>query len=78
MGLAASMRPCETGGNWCRLGGKVVPVSLFLREAINRYGKPQALAADRYREGELSDGVKGAGLSLPEPTWRGQGWRDGS
>lgn len=22
--------------------------------------------------------MKGAGLSLPEPTWRGQGWRDGS
>ena len=26
----------------------------------------------------LIDGVSEAGLRLPEPTWRGQGWRDGA
>ena len=60
-----------------QIGGKVVPVGPFIKEAVSRYGKPQAIAADRYRAGELEDGVKGAGLNLPEPTWRGQGWRDG-
>ena len=61
-----------------QLGGRVVPVGPFLAEAVRRYGRPQAIAADRWRAGELEDGVRGAGLSLPEPTWRGQGWRDGS
>ena len=60
-----------------QLGGRVVPVGPFLAEAVRRFGRPQALAADRWRAGELEDGVRDAGLNLPEPTWRGQGWRDG-
>ena len=59
-------------------GGRVVPVGPFLAEAVRRYGRPDAIAADRWREGELSDGVREGGLRLPEPTWRGQGWRDGA
>ena len=61
-----------------QLGGRVVPVGAFLAEAARRYGRPQAIAADRWRAGELEDGVRAAGLALPEPTWRGQGWRDGA
>ena len=78
MGLAASMRPCGTLANWSRSAVRWCRWARFWREAVHRYGQPQAIAADRYREGELSDGVKGAGLSLPEPTWRGQGWKDGA
>ena len=61
-----------------QMGGKIAPASELLAEAVRRYGRPQAIAADRWRDGELSDGVKSAGLRLPEPTWRGQGWRDGA
>ena len=61
-----------------QLGNRVVPVGVFLQEAVNRFGKPQAISADRWRAGELEDGVKDVGLNLPEPTWRGQGWRDGA
>ena len=61
-----------------QLGNRVVPIGPFLREAVSRYGRPQAIAADRYRDGELEDGVRGEGLRLPEPTWRGQGYKDGS
>ena len=57
------------------IGHRITPVGKFLREAINRYGRPQAIAADRYRAGELEDGVMEEGLSLPEPTWRGQGYK---
>ena len=55
-----------------------MPVGPFLAEAVRRYGRPQAIAADRWRAGELQDGVRDAQLALPEPTWRGQGWRDGA
>ena len=60
------------------LGRRVVPVEAFVAEAARRFGRPQAIAADRYRAGELTDGVAESGLRLPEPTWRGQGWRDGA
>ena len=60
------------------LGNRVVSVGAFLREAVQRYGIPQAIAADRWRAGELEDGVRAVGLALPQPTWRGQGWRDGA
>lgn len=65
-------------GELVLLGGRVVPVGLFLSEALLRLGRPQAIAADRWRQGELEDGVREAGLRLPYPTWRGQGWKDGS
>ena len=61
-----------------QLGNRVVPVGAFLQEAVNRFGRPQAISADRWRAGELEDGVKDVGLNLPEPSWRGQGWRDGA
>lgn len=68
----------ERAGELVAMGGRIVPVPDFLAEAVRRYGRPQAIAADRWRAGELADGVNSAGLRLPEPTWRGQGWRDGA
>ena len=65
-------------GELVQLGNRVVPVGAFLQEAVNRFGRPQAISADRWRAGELEDGVKDVGLNLPEPSWRGQGWRDGA
>ena len=60
------------------LGHRIVPADVLLKEALRRYGRPDALAADRWRSGELEDGAKAAGLNLPEPSWRGQGWYHGS
>ena len=77
-GVAGIYEAMRDAGELVQLGGRVVPVGAFLAEAVRRYGRPQAIAADRWRAGELEDGVREAGLSLPEPTWRGQGWRDGA
>ena len=77
-GVAGVYETMRDAGELVQLGGRVVPVGPFLAEAVRRYGRPQAIAADRWRAGELEDGVREAGLSLPEPTWRGQGWRDGA
>ena len=65
-------------GELVQLGGRVVPVGAFLAEAVNRWGRPDAISADRWRAGELEDGVRDGRLNLPQPTWRGQGWRDGA
>ena len=77
-GVPGVYETMRDAGELIQLGGRVVPVGPFLAEAVRRFGRPQALAADRWRAGELEDGVRDARLHLPEPTWRGQGWRDGS
>lgn len=77
-GVSGVYERMEADGELVTLGGRVVPVGPFLSEAVGRYARPQAIAADRWRAGELEDGVREAGLRLPEPTWRGQGWRDGA
>ena len=77
-GVSGVYEAMRDAGELIQLGGRVVPVGPFLAEAVRRFGMPQAIAADRWRAGELEDGVAEARLSLPEPTWRGQGWRDGA
>ena len=77
-GVSGVYEAMRDAGELIQLGGRVVPVGPFLAEAVRRFGLPQAIAADRWRAGELEDGVTEARLSLPEPTWRGQGWRDGA
>ena len=77
-GVSGVYEAMRDRGELVQIGGRVVPVGDFMQEAVIRFGKPQAIAADRWRAGELEDGVKAVGLNLPEPTWRGQGWRDGA
>ena len=77
-GVSGVYEAMREAGELIQLGGRVVPVGPLLAEAVRRYGRPQAIAADRWRAGELEDGVRAAGLVLPEQTWRGQGWKDGA
>ena len=77
-GVAGVYESMRDAGELLSMGGRVVPVGWLLREAISRFGRPCAIAADRWRAGELADGVREARLSLPEPSWRGQGWKDGA
>ena len=77
-GVSGIYERMMAGGELVQLGGRIVPVGPFLAEAVRRYGRPQAIAADRWRAGELEDGARENGLRLAEPTWRGQGWRDGA
>ena len=76
-GVSGIYEAMRDKGELIQIGNRVVPLGAFMREVVDRYGTPQAIAADRYRDGELEDGVRGLRLHLPEPTWRGQGWRDG-
>ena len=76
-GVSGVYEAMRDAGELVQMGGRIVPVGAFLREAVQRFGKPSAIAADRFRIGELQDGVRDGGMTLPEPTWRGQGFRDG-
>ena len=45
---------------------------------MERFGRPVALAADRWREAELRDKLKAAGVPLAALSLSGQGFRDGA
>ena len=57
------------------LGENVVPVDQLLAEGLIRFGRPVAVAADRWRQGELIDGMMATRIRVPVD-WRGQGFRD--
>ena len=44
---------------------------------MNRFGPPDAVASDRWREGELRDGLDLAGIPSAAFVSRGQGYKDG-
>lgn len=62
-------------GELAVVGGRVPPVADVLREVVQTWGPPVVIACDRYRQGELLDGLQAAGLG-PEVVWRGQGYKD--
>ena len=49
----------------------------LLRAAVDRFGPPSALAADRWREAELRDALKRARVPRAALSLRGQGFKDG-
>ena len=57
--------------------GRTVNVAELLEAALERFGLPSAIAADRWRQGELMDAMDAVGLSC-ELIPRGQGFKDGS
>ena len=57
--------------------GRVVVVADLLRVAMERFGPPDLVVADRWRESELRDGLDLAGVPASAFSARGQGWKDG-
>ena len=64
-------------GELLLLGDKVVPVAELLIAAQERIGYPDGIACDRWRLGELHDGMTTAALLAPVLP-RGMGFKDGS
>ena len=58
--------------------GHACDAATLLREALQRFGRPSAVAADRWREGELRDALHAAGVPMAALVFRGMGYRDGS
>lgn len=64
-------------GELMTTGGHAVDVAELLREALNRFGRPSAVVADRWREGELRDALKLACVPAAAFSPRGMGYQDG-
>ena len=76
-GVGDLYQNCARRGELIQTGGEAVNVEGLIREARDRFGAPAGLASDRWREAELKDALKAAGLPLAKLELRGMGYRDG-
>ena len=76
-GVGRLYAECARRGELICLGGAAVPVAELLALALERFGAPSRVVADRWREGELRDALGAANIPLAKLVVRGMGYRDG-
>ena len=64
-------------GELFQAGRRVSDVPALLREVLDRWGRPVAIVADRWREAELRQALEAVGFPIADLVSRGQGYRDG-
>ena len=69
---------CAKRGELIQCGGAATNVRELLEAALDRFGAPSAVGSDRWREAELRDALKAAGVPLAALELRGQGFKDGA
>lgn len=69
---------CARRGELLTLGRHTVDVAALLQAALDRFGKPSRIVADRWREGDLREALDAAGVPLAVLEFRGMGFRDGA
>ncbi|MCY3701497.1 MAG: terminase large subunit [Rhodospirillales bacterium] len=75
-GVGNLYRLCADRGELVRSGGRAVNVAELVEVAVDRFGRPASVSADRWRAGELADALQAAGIN-PAFDARGQGFKDG-
>ena len=76
-GVGGLYAECARRGELLTTAGHAVAVPVLLREALVRFGRPVAVASDRWREGELRDALDMAAIPPGALSLRGMGYRDG-
>ena len=69
---------CAVHGELLTLGHRASDVPALLRAALDRFGRPSVVVADRWREAELRDALDKAGVPSAELDVRGMGFKDGA
>ena len=69
---------CARRGELLTLGQRSVDIATLLRAALDRFGRPARVVADRWREAELRDALETAGVPPAAFEARGMGYRDGA
>ena len=76
-GVAGLYRECARRGELLTLGQRATDVPALLAVALERFGRPSRVVADRWREAELRDGLDKAGIPAAAFETRGMGFADG-
>ena len=77
-GVAGLYRKMEARGELICSGEYVVPVAALLEESLARWGVPTAIVCDRWRIGELQEGLQAISFPQARLQTRGQGFKDGA
>ena len=77
-GVGGLYLDCARRGELLTLGGRTVDVEMLLQAALERFGRPSRVVADRWREAELRDALEAAGVPMAAFDPRGMGFRDGA
>ena len=77
-GVGRLYRECAERGELLTLGQRAVNVGALLRAGMERFGRPDLVVADRWREAELRDALEAAGVPPAALEVRGMGFRDGA
>ena len=77
-GVGRLYAECAHRGELLTLGHRTVDVHALLRAALDRFGPPARVVADRWREAELRDALDKAGIPPATFETRGMGFQDGA
>ena len=77
-GVGGLYAECAKRGDLIQVGGRTVDIEMLLRAALERFGRPARVVADRWREAELRDTLEAAGVPMAAFEARGMGFRDGA
>ena len=69
---------CHRLGELLLVGDQVSDIGALLSEALDRWGTPVAIAADRFKKAELIKHLNAIDFPTADLVIRGQGYRDGS
>lgn len=77
-GVGGTYVTMQTRGELLTLGRRISDIPALLKEALKRFGTPDLIVCDRWREAELRQALESIGFPLTGLVVRGQGYRDGS
>ena len=77
-GCGRLYRDCADRGELLTLGQRATDVGALMRAGMERFGRPDLVVADRWREAELRDALEAAGVPPAALEVRGMGYRDGA
>ena len=76
-GVSTLYAECARRGELIQTGQRAADLGGLLREALDRFGRPALIVADRWREAELRDALDKASVPPTALQIRGQGFKDG-
>lgn len=76
-GVSGLYRECARRGELLTLGQRAADVPALLAVALDRFGRPSQVVADRWREAELRDALDKACIPSARFETRGMGYADG-
>ena len=77
-GVGGLYAECARRGELLNLGRHTVDVKALLQTALDRFGRPGRIVADRWREADLREALDAAAVPLAALEFRGMGFRDGA